>query len=264
MPPANREDVGLETALLLKEILDRLVLPPFEEIPGEIRVRQRAGSAEPLTWRFPNTEIEIVEIQEGESQGRFLFSAKSVRLIPDSYELVEELPYREPWKDIEADFRAPGISPGFYKRYIGTPGYLVPGASRLGSLVDALPAGMKRLHHGQTLWQWCGLVIVVLVTPAVVLLVFWITRSWTRHREDLPRAWLSIFAPAFGAGLFLQAVDFLDKEMNITGTVLARSSSADARSPPRSRSGPCSAWPWPSPSRSSRRRGFPTSASMRT
>ncbi len=220
MPPANREDVGLETALLLKEILDRLVLPPFEEIPGEIRVRQRAGSAEPLTWRFPDTEIEIVEIQEGENQGRFLFSVKSVRLIPTFYERVKEFPYREVWKDFEVDYLSPGTSPGFYDYYVRTPGYLIPGTSRLGGLVDALPDEMRRVYYDQTLWQWSALLSTLLITPAAVLLLSWLIRRWTRGLEELPRSWLSIVAPAVGAGLFLQAVDFLDRDLNITGLVL--------------------------------------------
>ena len=42
----------------------------------------RAQADGPVRWRYPNTEIEIVEITEGEKQGQFLFSAATVAARP--------------------------------------------------------------------------------------------------------------------------------------------------------------------------------------
>ena len=48
-------DVGTETALLLKEVFDRIQMPPFEQIPDTSAVH-----SEGLTrWTVPNTEITI-------------------------------------------------------------------------------------------------------------------------------------------------------------------------------------------------------------
>ena len=78
VPVAQQDDVGMERALQLKEILDRMNLPPIDSIPNADMVaveRERLNKNGPATvlsvrWRYPNTEIEIVEILEGEHQYR--------------------------------------------------------------------------------------------------------------------------------------------------------------------------------------------------
>lgn len=221
VPDTFRGDVGQETALQLKEILDRLVLPPLDAIPGDAQVRASAGATEQLSWTYPNTDIEIVKTQDGANKDRFLFSAKSVGLIPTYYERVKELPYRSVnWEDIETDYLSPSLSPGFYDKYVGAPGYLVPAASWAGKLIDALPAWMGRVYCGQALWQWVALAFFALVVPAAVLLVFLCVRRWTHRLREPFRSWLSLATPIVGAGLFLVAASFLHNELNISGPVL--------------------------------------------
>ena len=51
-----------ETVLFLKEILDRIELPPFDEIPGD---EEAADKEQALThWTIPNTRITIARIEE--------------------------------------------------------------------------------------------------------------------------------------------------------------------------------------------------------
>jgi MscS family membrane protein len=102
VPAANREDVGLETALQLKEILDRMSLPPIGSIPNERMVRgARRGEGgsvlradEPFRWKYPNTELEIVEMMGGDNQGGFFLSAESVARVHTDFLAVRDLPYR--------------------------------------------------------------------------------------------------------------------------------------------------------------------------
>ncbi len=102
VPETLREDVGIETTIQLKEILDRMVLPRLASVPNAHMVeaareqasRSSSGAAAPVRWRYPNTAIEIVEIMEGERQGQFLFSAGSVARIADFYHAVRDIPYR--------------------------------------------------------------------------------------------------------------------------------------------------------------------------
>ena len=76
VPEALREDFGIETVLQLKEILDRMALPPLDSVPNAPMVeaarlrasRLSTGAAGPVRWRYPSTAIEIVEITEGERQ----------------------------------------------------------------------------------------------------------------------------------------------------------------------------------------------------
>jgi MscS family membrane protein len=103
VPSALREDTGEEAALLLKEVLDRVLLPPIDSVPSAQMVASaRAGAlgafvrgTGPLRWRIPNTEIEIVETTEGAHPGQFLFGAATVERIRDDYRDVRLMDYRE-------------------------------------------------------------------------------------------------------------------------------------------------------------------------
>lgn len=114
VPEALREEVGVEAALQLKEVFDRMQLPPVETVPNTqmvVAAREQAGGA--VHWRYPNTEIEIVEITEGERQGQFLFSADTVRRISDFYAQIQGLPYRTGVRSI--DWVSPDKSEGFLR-----------------------------------------------------------------------------------------------------------------------------------------------------
>src|SRR5215469_15319304 len=60
IPPVLRSTVA-ERALELKEILDRIELPPFDQIPDY----DAMAKASAKRWRLPNTEIDIVLIEDG-------------------------------------------------------------------------------------------------------------------------------------------------------------------------------------------------------
>ncbi len=229
VPESLRASVGLETVLQLKEILDRTIFPPIEAIPNEAVVAAvRSGSIEtlqrdtgPLRWRYPGTEIEIVEVAEGERRGQFLFSAASVERIPEFYEQVRDLPYRpDTYSGLELEYHAPELTPGFFDFYISTPGYLIPGAYVLSGLIEDLPDGFKVLYGHQASWQWIALVITVLVILAVGLLVFRLFNRWATRRGPPLNDWLKLPAPVIVATLVNGAIAFVDRDLNITGDVL--------------------------------------------
>lgn len=227
-PSAHREDVGIEAALQLKEILDRTSLPPVDSIPNAEMVKSaRAGltrtpvrAGEPYRWNYPNTEFEIVEIAEGERRGEFLFSAATVDRVADDYEAVRDLPYRRDLGSAGLEYLAPDRSEGFYAYYIRTPGTLVPGASILGVLVESLPPWAHELRSGQTIWQWAALLLLVLVTPLVGLALFGLLATAARRMNPPWQEWLPILAPALMALFIRQVVELSDREVNITGDVL--------------------------------------------
>ena len=157
VPKALRQDIGVESVLMLKEILDRALLPQMGTIPNAemVAAARKEGSrlflrtGGPLRWRYPNSEIEIVEITEGERQGQFLFSASTVNRLSNFYKEIRDLPYRRTdFGSLVFDYLSPDLSPGFYEFYISTPGYLIPHAHFLGELLDALPSGFEKLHGG--------------------------------------------------------------------------------------------------------------------
>jgi MscS family membrane protein len=146
LPPEVSTELGTEAGLLLKEVLDRLELPPASEIPGPAEVE-----AEGLRrWTIPHTEIELVKVAEGERQGEFLFSARTVGRLREFYEKVRDLPYQ------------PGKQGGHYDEIRA--GALSP---VLGPLAARLPAWARIEVGRQLVWQW--MVVLVSLVVAVIL-----------------------------------------------------------------------------------------------
>ncbi len=199
--PANRKDVGFETALLLKEILDRLEVPPSEDIPDA----KQMASENRTTWTIPDTEITIARIKEGPKQGQFLFSADTVDHMRDFYNRIKELPYK---KD------APG---GIYEEYIFSPGPLVP-VSWINRLPNWALIGVKE----QAVWQWIAALLLVGFGALAVTIVFRWSHSGEHPEADTrkPRFWRRVSVP-FTLLAATAAVRYLvDEQVNLTGIVL--------------------------------------------
>lgn len=159
IPPATRRFVSLEAALQLKEVLDRLELPPTVDIPDA-----QAVEAQGLTrWRVPQTRIDIVQVAEGPRTGEFLFDPDTVRRVAEMYRAVRHLRYQ----NLE--------SMGFYERIVSTPGRLL--SPKWLAWVEGFSAGSSTFYYGHALWQWAALVFTLLV----VLLVPYAVYRWLRR-----------------------------------------------------------------------------------
>src|SRR5690606_16795805 len=86
VPEAQREDYGIERALMLKEVLDRVALPPVDSVPGETEIIEPQDLDEPYRWRLPGTEIEIERMEQGERVGEFLFDQVTMAALPQMYD----------------------------------------------------------------------------------------------------------------------------------------------------------------------------------
>jgi MscS family membrane protein len=228
VPDAIRYDVGIESVLQLKEIFDRMLLPPIESVPDAEMVtaeRERLGraaseNARPVRWRYPSTNIEIVEIVEGEEQGQFLFDADTVSRLTEFYEKVRDLPYRRDYTDILFEYISPGTSKGFYDYYVSTPGYLIHQATFWGRFIESLPNWAKTQHGGQTVWQWISLVLFVSLGAS--LLVMFHGRLLRRPVELSPanRHWRRIFFNLVALVTLYSVLWLLNDIINLTGSVL--------------------------------------------
>ena len=67
------DDVANDALNILIEILDRIEIPPYEDIPDAAAMQ----SEELTRWRIPNTEITIAKVKEGPREGQWLFSPQS-------------------------------------------------------------------------------------------------------------------------------------------------------------------------------------------
>ena len=227
-PKVLRKDIGLESVLQLKEIIDRMLLPPVDSIPDiqmveNARIRESQLSSPtpgPFRWRYPNTEIEIIEIMEGEQQGQFLFSASSVNRIGDLYERIRDLPYFKRTSSLALQYEWPYVSEGFYNYYISTPGYLIPHVSYLGKLVDSLPAWCKRLYSDQTVWQWIALLLCVLTVAFSFFVVYFLFRFLAKRVRSPLGVWMMLLVPVINGIIVNAAQEFINTGINITGNVL--------------------------------------------
>ena len=200
LAPADRDDVAFETALLLKEVIDRLELPPEDEIPDANTVSKMEIGA----WTIPQTEITITKIEEGPNKGQFLFSADTVDRIREFYERIQDLPYKE------------GASVGIYEDYIFSPGPLIP-----HRIINALPAWAHAGYWEQAVWQWLGAFVMLGAGGAIVVSVF----RWSQVKEKGAArttgrlSWHRFMAPLTMLVVTMALKHFIDEQINLTGAV---------------------------------------------
>jgi MscS family membrane protein len=151
---------------LLKEILDRIELPPFDEIPGD----QEVAEADISRWTIPNTQIEIVKIQEGPRAGEFLFSRQTVAELENYYAAAKELPYLK------------GAFVHLYEQMIYSPGSWLP-----ITFPDSFPYWAKWIVFGQGVWQWLALFVVFLVAVSLFAVLYRLGAWWDSRQKN---AWL--------------------------------------------------------------------------
>jgi len=226
IPEAYRKAASIEIVLKLKEVLDRTLLPSLENVPDRpvvVMSRQQQNqspslAARPYRWRYPNTEIEIVEIMEGDRQGEFLFSASTVSRINDFYDQVRSLPYRSEISGAqESKYVWSKDSKGFYDYFITNPGYLVPRASILGGLVDALPGSFKSRNGGLMIWQWIGLLLALLVVVLAAGSAFRSLRHLASKSKPPFNEWLMILFPVLLLSIIVGLNRFFGEGLHITG-----------------------------------------------
>ena len=155
LPAFARDARAGEVAVCIKEILDRVELPPWDDIPGKEEIAEAGGLEKFPLWRIPGTRITIARIEDGPQKHEYLFSAGTVDRAVSYYKTIESRKYRK---------TGPDVSPKFYQWYISSPGH-----PYLGEIVSRLP---ERARHGRTLgmanWKWPGLLLALSITISVM------------------------------------------------------------------------------------------------
>ena len=214
--PVLRTTVAAERIIELKEILDRIELPPFEQIPD----RDGMAKASAKRWRLPNTEIDIVLIEDGPRAGEFLVSADTVERLPQFYARVHDLPYKtgaaqhlaEAYRAISSD-RTATIYDAFSSSPIGL-SMIVPPRWMLG-----LPTWAKTKIVELTVWQWLMFVFGLSIAAAFVFGVYRLARRLARGREaDAGPGWHSLLTPVAIIAVMEFYVPVLSTILRIGGT----------------------------------------------
>jgi len=161
IPPLVFNEASAEVALLLKDVLDRLELPPPAEIPDAAAVAEAGISR----WTIPHTEITLVPVAEGDRQGEWLFSTRTVANAETYFDKVRHLPYQPGRKGGHVDELRSGAR-----------------ATLLIRLTEVMPSWFRREIGGVFVWQWFGLGLLVVLLGLAIVLIAWIGQRWRRSR----------------------------------------------------------------------------------
>jgi MscS family membrane protein len=209
VPLVNRDKTGMETVLLLGEILHRLPAIDPATVPDAAAVAAVGLTA----WTLPYTDLDIVRIEEGPDAGRFVFSADTVELAPEVYETVR--PY--------GDRVATGTD--LYRFYALGPGDLLP--PKWYPLIERLPDwAQRRFFLGHALWQWVGIGLTLLV----VFGAWWfVVRLLTRRHADEGHAAGQGFVSRIAPPLLLACAALLARsviihQISVSGRILSLAS----------------------------------------
>jgi MscS family membrane protein len=199
--PSLMESKGREAAVCLKEVFDRIALPPDAEIPDADEV-EREGLKR---WRLPHTEIALVRVADGAREGEWLFDADTVARADEFFRRVRDLPYR-----------TDAGSPGFHATYVRAAGWMIPEA-----WIMALPEWTRATMFEETVWRWISLGLLVAAGAGVVAGAYAVAgRAAARGRHRLVVHVLACAAPASLIAVGAVVDYLLTYQVRLTGDVL--------------------------------------------
>ena len=204
VPRERMDDIGTESTAMLQEILDRIEIPLYEDIPDAAAVK----ADKLFRWTIPKTEITIARVKEGPREGEWLFSPATVARLPMFYEKVKDLPFRP-------DAVAGQIAPhgGLYQHTV-----LFPEPSFPSEWIDGLPAWARTVYIGLSFWKWVGIVVVLFAGSLSFALILWVSRRISQ-RADIDEThvhWLNILPPVSGVVIALLADELIDEQIDAT------------------------------------------------
>jgi len=205
VPEYQREVIGQEAAVALKEIFDRIPIPQMNEIPGAEQIAGQDNQPKLEGWTVPSAHIKIVLITEGDRAGEYLFSADTVRKYNEYLSLYEDIPYKK------------NATENFDAWYLTLPGEFV------GPLVSWLPDWFREhtIQH-QAMWQWLALLIsfFIAVGLMVIIYVFGNRQAQAIKSKSVFRYLLTLLFPLMALAVPLLFESFVKNEIRIAGTPL--------------------------------------------
>ena len=182
LPAITRDESERRVMIQLKEVLDRVELPPEQEIP-DAKMMKDLGKTR---WQIPRTEVAIQQIESGPRKGDYIFSADTIERLSGMYEIAKSLPY------------VTRTTENWYERQIQYPiGPMFSLAKFIPSrwiLNDVTIASSNILFLHQPLWRWFGMLLVAGVVGLIAKSLLRWTARLQRERED-PLGYLTLLRP---------------------------------------------------------------------
>lgn len=156
--PLVRDETGKESAIFLKEVLDRVYVVDLSKIPDQ-SIKTAENSPIPK-WFIPDTEISIIRISTGQREGEYVFSAETVSNASDYYRRTKHLPF----------LAKSGGGAAYSRPWMET----------------VFPAWAQEKFWVFHIWQWLGLLVslfISLVLRYVSKIVFYVLIKLTRKTK---------------------------------------------------------------------------------
>jgi len=207
VPKRLRDDVGLEAGVLLAEILGRIELPPYQEIPDADMMESKKVSR----WTIPHTEITIARVKEGPRKGEYLFTPETVARLKEFFDKVKDLPY-SPGSAIGKL----GPAGGLYEYHSISPRGLIP-----IRLIEILPSWARSIYFDHPVWQWVGMMLTLLAGFLVMALIYVLIRWRTKDRDEAGkgRGLVSLILPLSSAIISLLVAYIIRDHIGMSGKV---------------------------------------------
>ena len=190
--PVLRDVVAAERVIQLKEILDRIELPSFDDIPDQEAMARTSTKR----WRLPDTEIDVVLIEKGPRAGEYLVSDSTVDRLPEFYERVRNLPYKPgPTKQLTEVYRtiSSNKTSTMYDAFSSSPiglAVIIPPRWML-----SLPVWAKAKIAGVAMWQWLGVIFGIFGGMLFVFGTHRLARLVRRREDESGPGWHSLLTP---------------------------------------------------------------------
>jgi MscS family membrane protein len=205
LPPAIVHESSRRLAIQLKEVLDRIDLPPVESIPDV----QTMTKAEFKRWTIPGTEIQIAEVKTGPRTGEYLFTPETLNRLPEFYAKVRDLPNK------------PGASVGWYDLSTYSPIGVAMALHRIVPprwLVDSPRYRTRVLFLDQPVWRWLGIVVVLGAGFSVAYWCFRLSRYWAGRAAPTGK-WSELLRPLSIVIVTPIAAVILAEAIRVSGTL---------------------------------------------
>lgn len=197
--PSLRQDVAVNSAVYLREIIDRIGLPPVDQIPDRRQMLAAIDEGYPPAWQVGDSPLVIARIDEGVNQGKYLFSEETMNTVEDLFYQLRSFPYRTTSAE------------GFYEASFLTP------RPTLQAWSDRLPAWMHNGYLGQTIWQWIAMVFLFVLAFLSIWLLSSALKRLTRKATPLARDSSLLLVPLFVVFASYLLYDLIGDKIFITG-----------------------------------------------
>ncbi len=163
----EQQNKARETAILLKEVIDRVIVIDYSRIP----VKSDEPGEKLVRWRLKGTEITITLQKEGDRAGEYLFSRDTSNRVREFYDKVKHLPY------LEGSGGGALFSDTWFE--------------------ENVPEWMRKKVFFLHIWQWTTIFLIILAGLVIKLFIKLLVDTVKRLSEKTSGVWIKKIASAF-------------------------------------------------------------------